>query len=172
MPGITTHYTRDEPEQPEAFDVGLRLLARREHSRAELSAKLAQRGFEQAEIGKALDRLQATDALNEARFAEQYVRLRLRQGYGPARIRADLAARGVDAATVETELSGAEDDDARWLARAEAARRRRFGGAVPGDYEERARQARFLERRGYPAAHIARVLRGEASDLEDNGQEY
>lgn len=166
--------TKPETESapPEAFDVGLRLLARREHSRAELALKLAQRGIEQAEIERALDRLQAMDALNEERFAEQYMRMRLRQGYGPARIRADLAARGVDTATAEAELAGAEGDDAHWLARAEAARRRRFGEALPADYDERARQARFLERRGFPAAHIARVLRGEARDLEDNGQEY
>lgn len=141
--------------------MGLRLLARREHSRAELALKLAQRGIEQADIEQALDRLQAMDALNEARFAEQYVRMRLRQGYGPARIRADLATRGVDAATVEAELAGAENDDAHWLARAEAARQRRFGADLPDDYDERARQTRFLERRGFPAAHIVRVLRGE-----------
>ncbi|MGA7964351.1 MAG: regulatory protein RecX, partial [Gammaproteobacteria bacterium] len=114
--------TKPETESapPEAFDVGLRLLARREHSRAELALKLAQRGIEQTEIERALDRLQAMDALNEERFAEQYMRMRLRQGYGPARIRADLAARGVDTATAEAELAGAEGDDAHWLARAEA----------------------------------------------------
>lgn len=144
--------------------MGLRLLARREHSRAELAAKLARRGIEQSDIERALDRLQDMDALNETRFAEQYVRMRLRQGYGPARIRADLAARGVDATTVEAELAGTENDDAHWLARAEAARRRRFGADLPDDYDERARQARFLERRGFPAAHIARVLRGVATN--------
>lgn len=164
MPGVTTHHPRAESDdRPEAYDVGLRLLARREHSRAELSAKLIQRGFEQAEIGQALDRLEAEDALNEARFAGQYVRLRLRQGYGPARIRADLAARGVDGAALEAALAaeGEADDDEHWLERAEAARRRRFGAEVPGDYDERARQARFLERRGFPAALIARVLCGD-----------
>lgn len=161
--------TKPETESapPEAFEVGLRLLARREHSRSELALKLAQRGIEQAEIEQALDRLQAMDALNEERFAEQYVRMRLRQGYGPARIRADLAERGVHTATVDDQLSG--EADGHWLARAEAARRRRFGKALPAEYGEQARQARFLERRGFPAAHIARVLRGEVRDLEDNG---
>ncbi len=153
----------ESDERPEAFDVGLRLLARREHSRAELSAKLAQRGYEQSEIEPALDRLESEGALDEARFAEQYVRLRLRQGYGPARIRADLVTRGVDGAALEAALAaeGEADDDEHWLERAEAARRRRFGAELPGDYDERARQARFLERRGFPAAHIARVLRGD-----------
>lgn len=147
-----------------AYDVGLRLLARREHSRAELVLKLTQRGIARADIECALDRLQAMDALNETRFAEQFTRLRWRQGYGPARIRSDLTARGVDAAIIAAQLAGEEADDARGLARAEAARRRRFGEAVPNAYAERARQARFLERRGYSAAQIARVLRGEARE--------
>ncbi len=150
-----------ESAPPEAYDVGLRLLARREHSRAELVLKLTQRGIERADIECALDRLQAMDALNESRFAEQFTRMRLRQGYGPARIRSDLTARGVDATVIAAQLAGEEADDAHGLARAEVARRRRFGKALPGEYAERARQARFLERRGYSAAHIARVLRGE-----------
>lgn len=152
----------EEAAGPDPVDVGLRLLGRREHSRAELSEKLAARGFAAAEIEPALDRLQETGALDEARFAEQFIRMRLRQGYGPARIRSELARRGVDATAFEAELAAAEeaDADAHWAARAEDARRRRFGPELPGEYAERARQARFLERRGFSAAHIARVLRG------------
>jgi len=135
-----------ESAPPAAYDVGLRLLARREHSRAELVIKLTQRGIERADIECALDRLQAMDALNESRFAEQFTRMRLRQGYGPARIRGDLTARGVEATIIAAQLDGEEADDAHGLARAEAARRRRFGEALPDEYAERARQARFLER--------------------------
>ncbi|MGH8273186.1 MAG: hypothetical protein ACRES9_02850, partial [Gammaproteobacteria bacterium] len=79
------------------------------------------------------------------------------QGYGPLRIRRDLAAKGVAPERAEAEM---DFDDDEWTARAEAARRRHFGDAVPPERTERARQARFLERRGYAAAQIARVLRG------------
>lgn len=160
--------TRTETAQASAFDAGLRLLGQREHSRVDLGEKLAARGFGPAEIAQALNRLQGIDALNEARFAEQLIRMRLRQGYGPARIHSELARRGVAAAIVDVALAKQEmsGDDASWAARAERARRRRFGPDIPNVYAERARQARFLERRGFSAAHISRVLRG-AVEPED-----
>lgn len=148
---------KTEAAPADAADIAARLLARREHSRAELAAKLRRRGIDEAECGRVLDRLEAAGALSEARFVEQLVVARLRRGYGPVRIRADLAARGVDPDAARTELAG---DDAEWAGRAEALRRRHFGPVLPAEYEERARQARYLERRGYTAAQIARVLRG------------
>jgi len=156
----------NEPAEQDPVETGLRLLGRREHSRAELSVKLAARGFEAADVERALDRLQDMGALDEARFAEQFISMRLRQGYGPARIRRELSQRGVDAEAFDAQLAAAEEtnDDAHWTARAEETRRRRFGDELPTEYAERARQARFLERRGFSAAHIARVLRGDIDE--------
>ena len=156
---------KPESTTPDAEAIALRLLARREHGRAELAAKLAQRGVPAAEIGQALDRLETNGLLSEARFVEQFVAMRLRQGYGPFRIRSDLAAKGLDPDGAKAELAF---DDTEWALRAEAARRRHFGGDVPGEQAERARQARFLERRGYAAGHIARVFRGAAAGFGDN----
>jgi len=150
---------------PDPGDIAARLLARREHSRAELATKLRRRGIGQAECESALDRLEAAGALSEARFVEQLATSRLRQGYGPVRIRADLSARGVDPGAADPHLPV---DDLDWAERAEQSRRARFGSAVPGEYAERARQARFLERRGYTAAQIARVLRGDVDGFGDN----
>ena len=153
--------SRSDGAPPDAADLAARLLARREHSRAELAGKLRRRGIDEGECDRVLDRLEAVGALSEARFVEQLVTSRLRQGYGPLRIRADLAARGVDPDAAGAELAA---DDEAWSARAEEARRTRFGEAMPEAYAERARQARFLERRGYTAAQIARVLRGATGD--------
>jgi len=150
-----------DAEPPDAADLAARLLARREHSRAELAAKLRRRGIDAGECERVLDRLEAVGALSEARFVEQLVTSRLRQGYGPVRIRADLAARGVDPDAADAELAA---DDDEWSRRAEEARQARFGNEMPDEYAERARQARFLERRGYTAAQIARVLRGDVDD--------
>src|SRR5699024_3860764 len=146
---------RSEETPPDASETALRLLARREHSRAELAAKLTRRGIEETEVEVTLDRLEAEGALSEARFVEQLVRTRLRQGYGPLRIRRDLAAKGVDPGAADAEMPF---DDDEWTSRAEVARSRRFGANRPQTQVDRARQARFLERRGFAAAHIARVL--------------
>ena len=141
----------------DAEEAALRLLARREHSRAELAAKLARRGIAASDIDTTLDRLETEGAISEARFVEQLVRTRLRQGYGPLRIHRDLGAKGVAPEAADAEM---RFDDDEWSIRAEAARSQRFGKVVPSGQRERARQARFLERRGYTATHIARVLSG------------
>src|SRR5690606_7138195 len=63
------------------------LLARREHSYAEMLRKLRQRGAatELAEIE--LDRLQEQGLLSDERFCEAYVYSRSQRGYGPVRLR-------------------------------------------------------------------------------------
>ncbi|MBM4195941.1 MAG: regulatory protein RecX [Gammaproteobacteria bacterium] len=126
------------------------LLARREHSRAELREKLAAREYAAAEIDAALDRLTGEGLADDDRFVTAYVSSRIRRGYGPIRIRAELVERRVASDLVASALAGIDD----WEARARDVRRRRFGEAAPTDYVERAKQSRFLEYRGFTAAQI------------------
>jgi energy-coupling factor transporter ATP-binding protein EcfA2 len=71
----------------------LRLLARREHSRAELARKLASEGSLE-EIASVLDQLEQAGLLSDRRFAEALVFSRAAR-FGAARLRHDLKARGV-----------------------------------------------------------------------------
>ena len=131
------------------------LLARREHSRKELAYKLAGRGFGHEEITETLDALEAERLLSDARFAESYVRSRSARGFGPLRIRLELQERGVDEALIEQYIAEAEED---WTELARAQHRKRFGSQRPADFNERAKQARFLQGRGFPSDIIHRVL--------------
>jgi len=102
----------------------------------------------------------ATDGLqDDARFAESYVRARGARGYGPRRIAAELRERGLVAAVIERAL--AECD---WAAQARAAQRKKFGSA-PSTPAERARQIRFLDYRGFDAAHIRQALSTDDEDF-------
>ncbi|WP_297526585.1 regulatory protein RecX [Thiohalobacter sp.] len=139
-------------EQAEVRAAALRLLARREHSRLELARKLRQRGRPEALVAQVLDELVEARLLSDARFAEQYVHSRAGRGYGPVRIRAELRERGVSEADIEAALEAAEAD---WGQLAEAARRKRFGQALPEDFPTRARQMRFLQNRGFDADQLA-----------------
>jgi len=139
----------------------LRLLARREHSVRELTAKLLARGFEPEPVTETVAALSAKNLVSDARFVEEFIAARLRRGSGPAKIREELRGRGVDAARVDTELAERRSE---WLINAEAARHKRFGAALPRDYQERARQARFLQQRGFTADQIRQVLKGEIDD--------
>ena len=137
----------------------LDLLARREHSRLELTRKLAAREFPAEIVAATLDQLEQSGALAEARFTETFIRSRLAKGQGPMRIRAELAQRGVADAEAELRLRGADVD---WVALARAARQKRFGGTPPSDYPERARQARFLEYRGFNSSQVRAALELDA----------
>jgi regulatory protein len=74
---------------------------------------------------------------------------------GAARIRQELQAKGLDAQFVSDAVQALRATE---LARAREVWRKKFG-APPADAAQRAKQARFLTARGFPADVIARVLR-------------
>ena len=133
----------------------LRLLARREHARGELALKLGAGGAEPDAIERVLDALEVQGLLSEGRFTEQFVDSRRERGHGPRRIRDELRRRGIDDAAAREAVG---QDDRYWSARASQARSKRFGDAAPADYREWARQARFLERRGFTTEQIRSAL--------------
>jgi regulatory protein len=143
------------PDAAECRRRALDLLARREHSRDELERKLRARGFADATLAQTLTSLEADGLLADQRFAESFVRSRIGRGQGPARIRAELAARGVDQTCAAEQLATTEAD---WVRLAARARIRRFGPARPENHKERARQARFLQTRGFDTAQIMAAL--------------
>ena len=146
-------------DEPTCTRAALGFLARREHSRRELTRKLATRGFPDDVVSRALDELERTGALAEARFTESFVRSRISKGQGPQRIRAELAQRGITDDEADDVLRAADVD---WLTTIRAVRAKRFGAELPRDYAERARQARFLQYRGFDSAQIRAALEFDA----------
>lgn len=137
------------------------LLARRDLPSGELRGRLAARGFGTEATAAALAALAAEGALNDERYAHNYVTYHAGRGRGPVRIGADLRARGLSAEVIDAALAEGPD----WHAAAAAARARRFGKAAPVDWRATARQARFLQYRGFSADHI-RAATGADSDTD------
>ena len=142
-----------------ALERGVRLLAEREHSVRELTAKLTAKGFDAATAALAVDDLRGRGLQSDARFAESFVHSRIGRGQGPIRIRQELAARGVDDEVADEVLTQSTD---YWLELAGDARRKKFGDAAPQSRDDWNRQARFLAQRGFPSDLIYRVLGGVA----------
>jgi len=131
----------------------LRILARREHSRAELAQKLAADGTRE-DIHAVLDQLERSGLLSDARFAEAYVSSRASR-IGNARLRYDLRARGVADEVIAAAMPAEADSEAE---RAREVWRRKFD-APPVDRADYARQARFLQQRGFAVDIIRKVLK-------------
>ena len=141
---------------PSLRERALKLLARREHSRAELARKLSAHAEDPAEIEAVLDDCERRGWLSERRVVEQMVYAR-RSRYGTRRIERDLVAKGVSDDAVATALSGLKDSEV------EAARevwRRKFGGRLPRSQAERAKQARFMQGRGFNLDVVMKVIKG------------
>ena len=132
----------------------LGMLARREHSRAELARKLAAYAESDEVLAALLDDLEASRLLSDARYVEARLNARGAR-YGNRRLSQELRARGVDAALVETALAACGDE----VARARQVWQRRFGAQPPAlDVAGRAKQVRFLMRRGFSGETIRRAL--------------
>ncbi len=132
----------------------IRLLARREYSRAELMERLAVKGHDAADIGDCLEALAEQGLQSDSRFAEGFLRSRVARGQGPLKIRGELSRRGIDRATLEATFAEAETD---WFTLACDSLARRFDG--PGDSpRERARRERFLASRGFDFEHLRHAL--------------
>ncbi len=131
------------------------LLARREYSCRELSAKLLSKGYEQTLVADVLAALQAQRLLSDARFAESLIRARQARGFGPVRIQRELQEKGVADELIGEKLDFSSPD---WLAELDRIRRKKFGDALPRGVAERARQTRFLLYRGFTLEQIRRTL--------------
>jgi regulatory protein len=92
----------------------------------------------------------------DERFAELYARERVDRGDGPRKIRAALSERGVSGAHIDSALAPYSQE---WIDRATNVAAQRFGSAAADSARERARRARFLDQRGFPADVIQRVTR-------------
>jgi len=142
---------KDAPDTPlELRARALRLLARREHSRAELARKLAPRAESPAALAQLLEALAAKKQLSDERYAELRAH-QLARKYGAARIRADLKAKGI-APEIVARATGDEELE---RARAILARKYRDAADTRG---ECARRMRFLQGRGFSHETIRKLL--------------
>jgi regulatory protein len=151
--------------QPSLKGRALRLLSQREHSRAELERKLAPHEEVPGELAKALDELQARDFINDGRAVDSVVNRRSGK-LGSARIKQELAAKGLSGEAVAEAMESLKDTE---LSRAQEVWRKKFG-SPPQDPQEKAKQLRFLINRGFNAEVVRRVVKGEgaSNDQDDN----
>ena len=137
----------------------LAMLARREHTRAEMTRKLSPHSESPEQVEQLLDALVARGWLSETRFAESRANALARK-FGSRKIEHDLRSRGVSAEVVEHAVEQARTQE---LANCRAAWQRKFG-VLPQTAAERGRQMRFLAGRGFSAEAVRQVLKAGDAD--------
>jgi len=135
----------------EARKKAMDYLARREHGRTELINKLTKFGFDASVADDAVAQLIDDGLQSDTRFAEAFIRSRITQGKGPAKIRADLRERGLRDGVIDAGIEDAEQD---WIALALDVRLKKFGLVQPADFKNKTRQMRFLQSRGFESDQI------------------
>jgi regulatory protein len=125
-------------------------LARRDFATGELRQKLESQGFHREVAAAVIAELVEERALNDSRYAENYVAYSAGRGQGPLRIEAELKALGVSSELIEAALAAGPD----WRVLAREVRTRKFGTEPPSEWAEKTRQARFLQYRGFSSDHI------------------
>jgi regulatory protein len=161
---------RDAPEARTLDVAGARrvagdLLSRRPWTLADLRSRLVRRGAPAAVAEAVVADLVGRGLLDDGAFAQRWVETRAARGYGPARLRAELAARGVAPSLIETALAALAPDAALERARAVAARRWPALRGLPRD-RAAGRLRDYLLRRGHRPGLVARVVRELAEDQD------
>jgi regulatory protein len=131
----------------------LRLLARREHTRAELARKLAPDAATPAALDALLTGLEARKQLSDERYAEARAH-QLSRKFGALRVRRELVAKGVEPDAAARFAADVEKSD---LERARSILARKYRAPATGP-KEQLRRARFLQSRGFSLDVIRRAL--------------
>lgn len=157
---------RDEPPTREqAHDACLRLLATRARSRRELAQRLHTRGCEPAVAEEVLDRLAAVGLVDDAAFADSWVRQRHEHsGRGRRALAHELRGKGVADETAATALAQVDDEAEQERARELVARKLRSRDVPPPGPERTAlvrRLVGMLARRGFAPGAALAVVRAE-----------
>lgn len=127
------------------------LLARREHSVAELKGKLLIKGYNEQELVAVIQDLVAENYLSDERYVEMMFRYHYGRGQGPRKIINMIKQADVDEVLISQAY---QEFDGDWFESAAIQRHKKFG-AWCGDIKAKSKQTRFLIGRGFDYDQVA-----------------
>lgn len=143
-----------------AFEAAVKLLAGREHAKAELFKKLSERKYAVEEIDEALEKLEQLHYLDDARFASLFVKERVNlRHFGLESAKRHLREAGVSASDIEAGIFAIEEELDEQAACERAARKKARQLAREPERKKRIlKMKRFLASRGFPFEMINIVV--------------
>jgi regulatory protein len=156
--------SRAGPREPDNADdaeaSALRVLRGAGQSSASLQRKLERRGYSADAAAEAVRRCAAVGYIDDAALAVSVAARHRRSGHGRARVAADLRARGVPGDAIAEALNGQTDTEEAAALAVASQLWSRAGDPESRDPRARMRVAGALQRRGFSAALVVRVMRG------------
>jgi regulatory protein len=122
---------------------------------------MRKKGCAEAIAVEVVRQLETERLLSDDRFMESLIQARRNRGYGPLRIQKELQEKGVAPEAIAGWLDATSRE---WVDDIRRVQRKKFGGRIPKSYAERARQARFLQYRGFTYDQIQQLLDPRGQD--------
>ena len=136
------------------YNKALDIISRREHSKKELTDKLAKKYDIPELVDSVIYGLLEKNLLNDYRYSESYVVARKRKGFGPKKIGYELVSRGVNESTASEVI----DAEGGWNEAALKAFNKKFKAGIGEDFKEQNKQKVFLQNRGFSFQEIDSVF--------------
>ena len=130
------------------------MLAIREHSTKELIIKLQNKFPKFRDFNEIIERLQRENLLNNTRYAQAYIRMRAKKGFGSLRISQELKEKGITTEIINENISNEID----WYLVMQQAFKKKYPLGKADSLKDVIKQKRFLANRGFSFEEIESVF--------------
>jgi regulatory protein len=173
MPTLRPASSRPAKPLKPLAEAALAMVARAEHTAAQLQRKLQRKGYNLLDINNLIEEFKQKNYLNDTRAAALLVQRRAKASkWGAGKIKQELALKGVAKELGAETLAGLEAQGHDWLATATALLRAKYKAPLPADrkarQQELARRLGFLQRRGFNGAQAAAALKASTAVAADD----
>ena len=144
-------------ELKKAKNLAFRLLKYRNRSEKEIVNRLKGRKISKEVIEQVITKLKSLSLLDDRKFAESWIRERIRKGYGLLKIKSELKEKGIRQDLLEDLLEDFNKDE--WvLLQIKKLAQKKIKKYNKIDLNIKRKILSYLVRRGFPSEKVIRVL--------------